>query len=219
MRRRSHITQLRPACSQCRPERHHPRTLAARTGRELNHSCPEDRRITPTLGDYEQTSQPTASFNAVYAIESSCYARGSNKSALLQKAHRLLRPGGRIVVADGFLGPGKLRGPQKAIFRKLCECWAIDNLGGVDQFTCELERLGFSNIVVEQIQSCVTPSVLHVPWVTRKFLFTAVLFGRRRMTRARWNNIFAPMLLPFVGFPFGPMATTSSVLREPDYFH
>jgi hypothetical protein len=55
--------------------------------------------------------------------------------------------------------------------------------------------------------------------VTRKFLFTAVLFGRRRMTRARWNNIFAPMLLPFVGFPFGPMATTSSVLREPDYFH
>ena len=42
--------------------------------------------------------------------------------------------------------------------------------------------------------------------MTLKFLFTAVLFGRRRMTRARWNNIFAPMLLPFVGFPFGPEA-------------
>jgi SAM-dependent methyltransferase len=142
----------------------------------------------------------------VYAIESSCYARGPNKSALLQEAHRLLRPGGRIVVADGFLGPGKLRGPQKAIFRKLCECWAIDALGEVGQFTCELERLGFHNIVVEQIQSRVTASVLHVPWVTLKFLLTAVLFGKRRMTRARWNNILAPMLLPFVGFPFGPLA-------------
>jgi hypothetical protein len=26
------------------------------------------------------------------------------------------------------------------------------------------------------------------------------------MTRARWNNIIAPVLLPFVGSPFGPMA-------------
>jgi MPBQ/MSBQ methyltransferase len=175
-------------------------------GLQLNQSCPEDRRITLTLGDYEHTTQPTASFNAVCAIESSCYAHGPNKSALLQEAHRLLRPGGRIVVADGFLGPGKLRGPQKAIFRKLCECWAIDTLGEVGQFTCELERLGFNNIVVEQIQSRVTASVLHVPWVTLKFLLTAVLFGKRRMTRARWNNILAPMLLPFVGFPFGPLA-------------
>ncbi len=33
-----------------------------------------------------------------------------------------------------------------------------------------------------------------------------VVFGERRMTRARWNNILAPILLPFVGFPVGPMA-------------
>jgi hypothetical protein len=26
------------------------------------------------------------------------------------------------------------------------------------------------------------------------------------MTRARWNNILAPILLPFVGSPIGPMA-------------
>jgi MPBQ/MSBQ methyltransferase len=175
-------------------------------GRQLNQNCPEGRHITLTLGDYQQTTQPSSSFDAVYAIESSCYAKGANKSAFLQEAHRLLRPGGRIAVADGFLGPGKLRGPQKNIFRKLCECWAIDTLGEVDQFTRELERLGFSNIVAEPMQSRVTPSVLHVPWVTLKFLLTTVLFGRRKMTRARWNNILAPVLLPFVGFPLGPMA-------------
>jgi SAM-dependent methyltransferase len=142
----------------------------------------------------------------VYAIESSCYAHGANKSAFLQEAHRLLKKGGRIVVADGFLGPGKLRGPQKFIFRKLCDCWAIDTLGEVDQFTRELARLGFSDILVEPIQARVTPSVLHVPWVTLKFLLTIVLFGKRKMTRARWNNILAPILLPFVGSPLGPIA-------------
>jgi SAM-dependent methyltransferase len=175
-------------------------------GRQLNHACPEGRHITLTLGDYQHTTYPSATFDAVYAIESSCYAEAANKSAFLHEAHRLLRPGGRIVVADGFLGPGKLRGPQKSIFRKLCECWAIDTLGEVDQFTCELARLGFSDILGEPMQARVTPSVLHVPWVTLKFLLTTVLFGKRKMTRARWNNILAPILLPFVGSPIGPMA-------------
>lgn len=175
-------------------------------GRELNQGCPEGRRIALSLGDYECTTQPSASFDAVYGLESSCYARGANKSAFLQEAHRLLRPGGRVVVADGFLGRGKLRGPQKAIYRKVCECWVIDTFGEVAQFTRELERIGFRDIVVEQIQSRVTPSGFHVPWVTLKFLLTTVLFGERRMTRARWNNVLAPILMPFVGFPLGPIA-------------
>ena len=175
-------------------------------GRQFNHAYPEGRHITLALGDYQHTTYPSATFDAVCAIESSCYARAANKSAFLLEARRLLRPGGRIVVADGFLGPGKLRGPQKSICRNLCECWAIDTLGEVDQFTHELQRLGFSDILVEPMQARVTPSVLHVPWVTLKFLLTTVLFGRRKMTRARWNNILAPILLPFVGFPIGPMA-------------
>ena len=175
-------------------------------GRQLNQSCSEAQCIMLVLGDYEHTTFSSATFDAVYALESSCYAHGANKSAFLREAYRLLRPGGRIVVADGFLGPGKLRGPQKHIFRRLCDCWVIDNLGEVDKFTCELERLGFRDIVVEQMQARVTPSVLHVPWVTLKFLLTTVLFGGRKMTRARWNNVLAPILLPLIGFPLGPMA-------------
>jgi ubiquinone/menaquinone biosynthesis C-methylase UbiE len=175
-------------------------------GRQFNEACPEGRRIMLQLSDYEHTSFPSESFDAVYALESSCYAQGANKSAFLKEAHRLLRPGGRIVVADGFLGAGKLRGPQNAIFRRLCRCWAIETLGEVGPFKSELERLGFTDIVAEQVQSRVTPSVLHVPWVTLKFFLTTVLFSERKMTVARWNNILAPVLLPFVGFPVGPMA-------------
>jgi ubiquinone/menaquinone biosynthesis C-methylase UbiE len=175
-------------------------------GRLLNRSIPNSVPITLTLGDYQRTQYASASFDAVYAIESSCYAAGANKSAFLREADRLLRPGGRIVVADGFLGPGKLRGPQKSICRTLCDCWAIDTLGEIEPFTRELQRLGFRDIAVEPMQARVTPSVLHVPWVTLKFLIASVVFGRRKMTRARWNNILAPILLPFVGRPIGPMA-------------
>lgn len=175
-------------------------------GRKLNQISFEGRNITLSLGDYERTTQRSESFDAVYAIESSCYAHAANKATFLQEARRLLRPGGRIVVADGFLGPGTLRGPQKPIYKALCNCWVIETLGEIEPFACELDRLGFSDIVVERVQSRVTPSVLQVPWVTLKFLLTEVLFGTRKMSRARWNNVLAPILLPFVGFPLGPMA-------------
>jgi len=175
-------------------------------GRQLNQSHPEGRNVVITLGDYEHTTHPAQSFDAVYALESSCYAHAPSKSAFLAEAHRLLRPGGRIVVADGFLGQGKLRGPQKPVYRKLCDCWVIDTLGEIEQFTAELKRLGFTHITVERTQARVTFSVLHVPWVTLKFLLTTLLFSKRKMTRARWNNVLAPILLPFVGLPFGPMA-------------
>jgi hypothetical protein len=58
---------------------------------------------------------------------------------------------------------------------------------------------------IEHLQMRVAPSVAHIPWVTLKFLLTDVLFGKGKMTRARWNNVLAPVLLPLVSAPLGPM--------------
>ncbi len=180
-------------------------------GAELNNSgpeaTPETRRIDLQLGDYEHTTFPSASFDALYALESSCYARAANKSDFLTEAFRLLRPGGRLVIADGFLSrPDAFIGPQKTICNVLCTCWVIESLGEIPAVHAELQRLGFEHIRIEPIQARVTLSVLQVPLVTLKFLLTDVVFGSRKMSPARWNNIIAPVLLPFVGKPIGPMA-------------
>ena len=174
-------------------------------GRRINLARPATAGIHLALADYEDTKFPSQSYDAVYAIESSCYGTGADKSRLLREAHRLLRPGGRLVIADGFVGPGKFRGPQQAIFRKLCNCWVIDALGDIRALSSTLRQAGFQDIGIENIQARVAPSVLHVPFVTLKFLLTQVLFGPREMTPARWNNVLAPLLLPFVGFPLGPL--------------
>ena len=175
--------------------------------RELNAAAGcSSERVRVLEGDYQNTGLPGESFDAVYALESSCHARGADKSELLTEAHRLLRPGGRLVVADGFLDGGGFRNAlQRRIYCKLCECWVIEELGLLDAFTARLEQLGFAEIAVEHLQWRVAPSVAHVPWVTVRFLLTDVVFGKRAMTRARWNNVLAPVLLPLVSAPLGPM--------------
>jgi MPBQ/MSBQ methyltransferase len=174
--------------------------------RALNESAGCGERVCVIEGDYEDTTLPCSNYDGVYALESSCHAHGGDKGALLREAHRLLRPGGRLVVADGFLMSGRFVSRlQERIYRKLCECWVIEELARLDLFTARLEKLGFREITVEHLQMHVAPSVAHIPWVTLKFLMTDVVFGKRAMTRARWNNVLAPVLLPLVSAPLGPM--------------
>jgi len=174
--------------------------------RTLNDAEGCSERVHVMEGDYEATALPHGSFDGVYALESSCHAHGADKAALLAEAHNLLRPGGHLVVADGFLAGGPFFSTlQRRVYRKLCECWVIEELAELHRFTARLEQLGFTDIVVDHLQLRVAPSVAHVPWVTLKFLLTDVIFGNRKMTRARWNNVLAPVLLPIVSAPIGPM--------------
>ncbi len=94
---------------------------------------------------------------------------------------------------------------QRRVYHKLCECWVIEELAQLQPFIGRLQKLGFTGITVENLQMQVAPSVAHIPWVTLKFLLTDVVFGKRRMTRARWNNVLAPVLLPLVSAPLGPI--------------
>ena len=59
------------------------------------------QRIQLQVADYCATDFANESFDVVWALESVCYAE--DKQAFLSEAYRLLRPGGRLVIADGFL--------------------------------------------------------------------------------------------------------------------
>jgi len=175
--------------------------------RALNEAAGCGQQVRVMEGDYEDTAFLSGcNYDGVYALESSCHAHGIDKGMLLKNAHRLLKPGGRLVVADGFLSNDRfVNGLQERIYRKLCECWVIEDLARLDRFMARLEQLGFRDTTVEYLQMRVAPSVAHIPWVTLKFLLTDVVFGKKAMTRARWNNVLAPVLLPLVSAPLGPM--------------
>jgi hypothetical protein len=57
--------------------------------------------------------------------------------------------------ADGFLaGTQFVSALQERLYRKLCECWVIEELAQLSLFTARLEQLGFTDIAVEHLQTC-----------------------------------------------------------------
>ena len=109
-------------------------------------------------------------------------------------------------MVDAFLrSDGPMNALQKRIVSKLCSCWVIESWGELDAVVAEMHGLGFRDIQVESWHWRVAPSVFHIPWVTLKFLVRDVCYDRKPMTRARWNNMMAPILAPLVSMPLGPM--------------
>lgn len=112
-------------------------------------------RVDFRLADYCRADLPSESYNVVWALESLCYA--ADKPAFLREAHRLLRPGGRLIIADGFLTRSDLSESERSIVERWHPGWAIPNVATLDQIHDCLSDAGFRSVTTRDITSNVTP--------------------------------------------------------------
>jgi len=68
-------------------------------GEALNARAGMDKSIEFVLRDFTDTGLSDNSLEAAYAVESSCHSAGKDKQRLLAEANRVLKPGGRLVIA------------------------------------------------------------------------------------------------------------------------
>ncbi len=150
-------------------------------GTALNEAAGLRRQVKFHLADYVNTTLTGARYDGVYAVESSCHARGAGKPFLLQEMHRLLKPAGTLVIVDAFLRKSApLPVFVDGIYRHWCRNWAVSELGEIAATRRELEKLGFTDIAFQDISWRLAPSALQIP------LF-ATCFALREMWRTRLN--------------------------------
>lgn len=167
---------------------------------QLNETSGQAGRIEILNTDYCRTGIPANSTDLVVAIESGCYAGGASKSDLLAEVYRILKPGGRFIMSDGFVkGDRPMSAFLRSVYRQLCNSWALTELGHISAVTRSMRDMGFKAVDADDISWKVAPSVAHVPFVVISFLFKELFFGRRKMTRERWDNLKSPLLTMITG--------------------
>lgn len=174
--------------------------LQVKIGTELNSSEGFGRRIEIIESNFVSVPINDACADGAWAIESACYASGAAKEDLIREMARILRSGGRFVVADSFV----IR-PERSFnwilrrcYRAACRGWAVAEMPALEHFLSALDRNGFTDIVAEDVSWQAALSVAHAPFAVISFISKRLL-TREPLTRHTVNNLRSSLLAPVIG--------------------
>ena len=101
---------------------------------------------TVEIGNYEKTRFKSGKFDLVYGIESFCHATSYKK--LANETWRILKPGGRVVVIDGFLKREPQTISESEMVNDFVDGWYLKSLKKVTEMVGSFEDCGFTMVKV-----------------------------------------------------------------------
>lgn len=116
--------------------------------------------VTMHLRDFRHTGMADNSVDGIYALESLCYDDGPGKRGVLAEAARILKPGGRIALTDGFILK-EPKGWRRRMMRTTERGWAVPCFLRYQAFINAMARAGFAGIRMHDLSWRVGPSALH----------------------------------------------------------
>lgn len=106
---------------------------------------------------YLATDLPDSSATVVWGLESIVHTE--NKLDFAKEAFRLLKPGGRLVIAEYLLSHSPLSEDEQEIIQPFLDGWAMPNLLTTDQYTDILVTAGFTTIKFTDWTTKMKPSI------------------------------------------------------------
>ncbi len=114
-------------------------------------------RATFRRGDYHRTDFDDASFDVVWAQESLCHSH--DKALFAKETARVLRPGGRLVIAEYLRFSRPLPPNDERLIHRWLSGWAIPDIETRDELVAALEAAGFVDVEVRDLTHGVAPSL------------------------------------------------------------
>lgn len=141
--------------------------------------------------DFTATKYAAESFDIIWAIESVCHA--SDKSKFINEAYRLLKKGGKLILAD-FFKQENLAEKDAALIKQWANGWAIDDFATIENFTEHLKNAGFHHTNIEDATTKIIPSAkrlyrAYFPGVIGGFLYKLfnpkpTIYGKKNIDTA-----------------------------------
>lgn len=94
-----------------------------------------------SVQDYSNTNYPDEHFSVVWACESQCHA--PSKAAFYKEVWRVLKPGGRLVVADYVRRKRPLSSQDEQLLKNWLSGWSIPDIDTWDEHQHNLKENGF----------------------------------------------------------------------------
>jgi ubiquinone/menaquinone biosynthesis C-methylase UbiE len=151
------------------------------------------------VADFHYLPLRSASYDLVFVVESLCHA--TDLHLALTEARRVLKPGGRLILFDGFRRAElSTLEPDLQLAMRLTErAMAVPESMTLDKWLALTKTVGFEAVNVRNLSDAIMPNLVRFQWLARGY-FKYPALNRvfyRLLPQGLVTNAIAGVLMPF----------------------